>query len=265
MKQVFSLLLIALIYGISTAQCVIDNNNTAFFSPSPDSIPCVERGLPYDQVIQIKVPSSIDLADCGAPISFVLTVDSLVITNISGFPNGLTYIQNPASGVLYGGENGCGRVQGTTNDPVGNYPLAFTGFITLHGFPFPGVFDGDTTIDLATLQSLSDMFNLSLDVINQGDPCRLSSVADNSGILNAQMNVYPNPATDAVVVKLNTGSLLEGKMTLTDMTGRTLIKENISTGTDTEFKFDVSGYVPGLYNINVLTSKGNISKRVSIQ
>ncbi|MBK7150044.1 MAG: hypothetical protein IPH78_14855 [Bacteroidetes bacterium] len=130
MKKIYTLLAsIVLFANTSFGQCVIDNSNTAFFSPAPDSIPCVERGVPYNQVIQIKVPTTIDLADFGSPIPFVLTVDSLVITNVSGIPSRAYLCAKPCQRDYVWGDNGCGQVQGTTNDPVGNYPLDFTGFI----------------------------------------------------------------------------------------------------------------------------------------
>lgn len=264
MKKIYTLLAsISLFANTSFAQCVIDNSNTAFFSPAPDSIPCVERGVPYDQVIQIKVPTSIDLADFGSPIPFVLTVDSLVITNVSGFPTGLTYTQNPASGVMYGGDNGCGQVQGTTNDPVGNYPLDFTGFISLHGFPFPPYFDGDTTIDIATLQTMSTMFNLSIDVIEQGDPCRASGVKDFSAALNSAISVFPNPTSGSVLVSLNAARRLTGSIQVIDVNGKSMQEQPINVLGRADFTLNLEQFTAGLYTILLRTNEGFASKIIS--
>jgi hypothetical protein len=264
MKKIYSFIALSfLLVQASFSQCVIDNSNTAFFSPSPDSVPCVERGVPYDQVIQIKVPTSIDLADFGAPISFILTVDSFVVTDITGFPSGLTYTQNPSSGVMYGGDNGCGQVQGTTNDPVGNYPLSFVGFISLHGLPFPGIFDGDTTIDLATLQTLSSMFSLSLDVIEQGDPCRASGVKDFSAELNSAISVYPNPTSGPALVSVNTARRLNGSIQLMDVNGKLINEQLIDVVGKASFPLDLGKCAPGVYSVVLRTNEGYASKIIS--
>lgn len=248
--------------------CEIDTNNTQFFSPSPDSIPCIERGNPVTQVIQISVPSTIDLADFGAPISFILTVDSVVITAINGLPTGLTYGFNPGNGIFYGGTRGCSLVSGTTNDPVGNYPLAFDGYMSLHGMPFPGIFDGDTTIDLATLATLSQgMFSLAVDVINPGDECRPapSKVNGVSADLNAMIYVYPNPNSGQFEFKLNAARRVNGEIVITNVAGQKVFTQRIDTEGFYNTNIDISNLAKGLYTLQLRTADGFASKNISIE
>ena len=82
MKKIYSLLVAAsLCVNIAFAggSCIIDTTNTAFFSPPTDSIPCIERGVAYTQVIQIHVAPTFDVGPLfGFPAGIIiLTVDSM--------------------------------------------------------------------------------------------------------------------------------------------------------------------------------------------
>ncbi len=250
------------------AGCVIDTANTDFFSPRPDSLPCVERTMPYSQVLQIKVPSTIDLQDFGSPISFVLTVDSVVINGVNGLPTGLNYESNPANGVFYGGTHGCALVHGTTSDPAGHYPITFDGTFTAHGQPFPPYFDGDTTIDFATLQGLSQgMFDLFLDVINPGDECRpvTSGINDFSADLNSLIQVYPNPNSGVFSVKINSGRRVNGEIVIVDVTGRRVYSQPVDAVGLYTNTVDLSQFGKGLYTLQVRTADGFASKNISVE
>src|SRR4051812_45743465 len=130
MKKLYFLLAIALTGMQSifaSGGCTIDTTNNSFFNPRPDTLPCVVRTVAYNQVVQIKVPSTVNLQDFGSPIPFILTVDSVVIDSITGFPTGITDTLNPANGHIHGGERACALIYGTTTDPVGHYPVLFHG------------------------------------------------------------------------------------------------------------------------------------------
>lgn len=254
--------------GFAFSQCTIDPNNTQFFSPGPDSIPCVERGNAYDQVIQIAVPEQFDLQELGAPFPYLLYIDSVVINSVNGFPTGITNQLNAVNGTtLYGGENYCTRVSGTTNDAVGRYELLFEGTITMHGNPFPPFFDGDTTVDLATVQSQPDNpFRLFLDVINVGDECRPSTgINDFSSELNAVFFVYPNPNNGTFEVKLNAGHRVNGEINVVDNTGRSVYTQKLDVVGLYNTTINLSNFATGLYSVQIKSENGFASKIISIQ
>lgn len=271
MKKIYFLFVAALLSThllFAGATCTIDSSNTAFFSPRPDSLPCVERGTSYSQVLQIKVPTSVDLQDFGAPIPFVLTVDSVVFDSITGLPNGLNYVINPYSGIIYGGDNACGLLYGTTNDPAGNYPLIFHGTMTLHGFAFPPYFDGDTTIDLAMIQSQpQNPFSASVDVIEQGAPCRpvQSGINDFSSELNALLQVYPNPNNGVFNVRIDAGRRLNGEIVVIDVTGRKVYSQQLDVVGLYLSTINLQQMGKGLYTLQLRTTEGFASKNISIE
>lgn len=247
--------------------CTIDSANTAFFNPRPDSLPCVERGVLYSQTLQIKIPTSIDLQQFGAPISFILTVDSVVFDSVGGLPHGLFLSLNPYSGHLKGGQNACAVITGTTNDPTGNYPLTFYGTMTLHGFPFPPIFDGDTTIDLALIQSQpQNPFHASIDVIDSGALCRPStSIRDFSAELNSFIQIFPNPNNGVFEFRLNAGRRINGEIVISDVTGRKIYAEQIDAVGLFATSINLSQLSKGLYTVQLRTADGFTSKNISIE
>jgi hypothetical protein len=271
MKKIY-VLLAAVLCGIQMifagANCTIDSTNTAFFNPRPDSLPCVERNFPYSQVLQIKVPTSVDLATFGLGFSFILSVDSVVFDSITGLPSGLSYSMNPPGGHLYGGNHACAVLFGTTSDPTGNYPLIFHGTITLHGTPYPPIFDGDTTIDLETIQSRpQNPFRASVDVINQGDACRpvQSGINDFSADLNSLIQIYPNPGNGIFELRLNAGRRIKGEVVVVDITGQKVYSQMIDAVGLYTTGINLLQFAKGLYTLQIRTAEGFASKNISIE
>jgi hypothetical protein len=263
---IFSLMLTV---GFLHAQCVINRADTAFFSPNPDSLPCVERTVAYNQILQIHIPASINLQDFGAPISYILNIDSVVIDSVKGMPTGISYQINPSNGILYGDSNACATLSGTTTDTTGNYLLTFYGIISLSGAPFPPIFSGDTTVKLQQIQaSPMNPFHAVVNVINIGDTCRPPAAAGISNFnnpLNAVIAVYPNPSNGVFELKINAGGRLAGEIIVADVTGRVILRRQVDAMGLYETSLDLSGFSKGLYTLQVRTPNGFASKNISIE
>ncbi|CAN5178207.1 hypothetical protein BH09BAC1_BH09BAC1_25620 [soil metagenome] len=170
-----SLLILAFTFGAS-AQCTPDPNlTTPGFYPSTDSLPCVERSVPYNTVIQFKNYSTVDAADFGAPFSVIVTVNYIQIDSISGFPAGITYTCTPSNCRFPGGSNGCIEISGTTTAATGNYDLLIYATINADVPGFGTINQAGTSDDLG--------YDVYLNVINTGDPCPLPEVSLANGPL----------------------------------------------------------------------------------
>jgi hypothetical protein len=251
------------------ATCSIDTANTQFFSPAPDSIPCIERGVFFSQTIQIHVPNTIDIGPfVGFPAGIIiLSVDSMQIDSLTGFPTGLLYTLNPFDGHFLGGDNGCAFAYGTTNDPTGNYPLSVHGTISVSGIPGGFGFPPDTTFDLAQAQGMSGMFNLSVDVINTGDVCRPapSSINNFNAELNSLVQVYPNPNNGVFDLRLNAGRRINGEVVIVDVTGRKVYSQPLDVVGLYSTTINLSQFGKGLYTVQIRTAEGFASKSISIE
>jgi hypothetical protein len=254
--------------GTVSAQCTIDPTDTAVFSPRIDSLPCVVRTVAYNQVVQMKMPASIDLQQFGFPISFVLTVDSVVIDSVTGQPSGITYALNPTNGHFMGGANACALISGTTTDAPGSYPLLFHGRMALHGMAFPPYFSGDTVVDLATVQaSPQNPFSAAMEVINQGDQCRpvASGIKNFNSELNAAIAVYPNPNNGVFEFKINAGGRVNGDLMIIDVTGKTVYSQKLDVMGMYSTTINLSTYARGLYTLQIRTADGFASKNISVE
>jgi hypothetical protein len=229
----------------------------------------VERTLAYNQVIQILVPDSENLEQFGLAFSYWLTVDSLVLDSVTGFPSGITVALNPANGHFYGGSHACAVVSGTTTDTVGSYPIIFHGTISLSGNPIPFLFSGDTTVPLSVLQASShNPFSSNMLVINPGDSCRgpvNAGISDFNSALNAILSVYPNPNNGLFELKLNPGGRLNGEIRIVDITGRMLYNQKIDIMGLYNTTIDLSRYSKGLYTLQLISDNGFASKNISIE
>jgi len=257
--------------GIASAQCTIDPSNTEFLAPQPQDLPCIERTVPYNQTLQISVPNSIDLSTIvpGLPFPINLTVDSVVITAINGLPTGITTQLNPASGVFYGGTNGCALATGTTTDPAGNYPLTFDGTITLSGLPsIPGFnLPSDTTVDLAVLQAQpQNPFSFFVDVIEPGAACRPNtSINKFNTELNSAIRITPNPNNGVFEFTLNAGRNVNGQLKIVDITGREVYNESLAVAGLYNTRIDLRQFAKGLYTLQLRTAEGFASKSIVVE
>jgi hypothetical protein len=248
MKKVILLSSFMLIFVVfAKAQCTIDPNNTDFLSPAPNDIPCIVRNVPYSEVLQIYIPAQITVPGIPLPV----TVDSIVITGLTGLPNGITWAMNPANGVIRGGNRGCGTISGTTSDPAGNYPITVNGTAHAFGQTFP-----------LDQPPVSDFFVLYLDVIEQGSNCRMTtSLSEKSDEM--AVSVYPNPTSGLFTIVTRA----EGDVALTvvDFTGKQVYQKNANTTGVFAAQVDLSHLPKGIYAVRLQSAKGIITKNVLVE
>jgi len=268
MKKIYALVASGFLFAntaFAGLGCTPDVNNTQFFNPLPPDVPCAEQGVLYNEVLQFYIPATVDLADYGVPISYVLTVDSVVLDSITGLPNGLNWAQNGGP-IFYGGTHGCGLTNGTTNDPTGNYPIVFHGLAWVHGQPFPGVFDGDTTLTLQQLIGAATQGgSYSIDVIAAGGTCHASGIKDFNADLNTALSVYPNPNNGNFELKLNSGRRINGEIVIVDVTGKKVFSQLLDVTGMYATSVDLTQYAKGLYTVQLRTTEGFASKNISVE
>ena len=148
MKQIFTLLVLMVLGFMVSAQCTPDTTiqNAGIFPPMGSipvgtkiQLPEATVGVIYDQVIQVVIPVDTLIDTLGS--TFTATVDSMVVTNVSGLPAGITYSCNNSNCSWEGGTNGCIQLTGTpAAGSAGVYPLSVevTGHVLLFNIPLSG-------------------------------------------------------------------------------------------------------------------------------
>lgn len=273
MKKIYTLIA-AIIFsaGMVSAQCTNDTS-TAFFSPAPDSLPCIDSGVAYNQTVHVYLWDSLNLQTI-YPFSVYLTqpfwlhMDSLVVDSITGFPTGITDQFNPANGHIYPQTHACYTISGTTFDTTGTYPLHYWGTMSFYTAGYPGVWPaGDTTISLQFLQSNArNPFTANLNVIQPGSACRpTTGINDFSSELNSSLSVYPNPNNGMFEVQINAGRRLNGEIVVLDMSGRRVYTQQLDITGLYNNAIDLGKCASGLYILQLRTPEGFASKKISIQ
>jgi len=250
MRKNVLLLLLFLSSTAAFSQCVVDTNNFALIGPASEELPCVERGVPYSITLQLFCPP--DIAG--------ITIDSIKVTSFPGLPVGITKVSNPASGVMYPYGRMCISVSGTTTDTVGEYEILYNGtaYTSAGNAPF-------TYLRANVPGSLPDYI---LTVIDSGAFCvNTDTVA--TGIKQIRkdiaFSVYPNPNNGVFTFALPLEQQLSGEMSVTDITGRTLLTQSVQTAAFYQTTIDLRKFSKGIYFVQYRTVEGIASKRISVE
>jgi len=280
MKKILLAFTLILGYANAYSQCITDQqylNST--FGIWPDTIqglPTAIPGNPYDATLTVKTPATLLEANSGdSSILYIDTlgtstyvggwpVDSMDLVQVNGMPNGLVLHcdeldPNVDNCMLPGNYLTCAYVDGTTNDPIGIYPIELVinvytnGSITVFGITVPVVTDLYSA--LGNYESITG-YNI---VISNTSSYEMF----NSNEFTLLQNV-PNPTKNNTTIQFNTPNSNMIKFQITDMFGKVVYSENIKSdiGLNTiEFNNKLS---TGVYTYSVQNDERMISKRMII-
>lgn len=175
---------------------------------------------------------------------FPFTPDSLLITDVTGLPEGMTYSCNPADCTYYPDEPGCASVYGTPTGPAGDYSLqisgiAYAAFNVPVTFPDPNIAPGEYIIHVR------EAGDENCEPVAVESPTAINSVA-----------VAPNPFSDFTRISIQATTAGTYNFAVTDLLGRTVNRQvlDVRTG-ENSFTFDGSDLAKGIYIYAI--SQGN--------
>jgi hypothetical protein len=276
MKKIVLFLTLTFSCLISFGQCLpISLYQDSISGTWPDTIqnlPHLTQGVAYYSVIDIKTPATlIEAANGDSTLTTIDTlgntyyigtwpVDSMILVQINGLPSGLTMDCNTGANCSFPGDVvGCANVFGTTNDPVGVYPIEIliniytNGTITVFGITVPVQTDLYTAT--GNYESI-DGYNI---VVNSATGIQTFH-QDNFMLFQ---NI-PNPFSKVTDIRFNSPKSTTVEFTVIDMLGRRVYSENISAtnGINTfEFNHDMSA---GIYMYSINNGIDKISKRMLV-
>jgi len=248
MKNIFTFLALTATFlfnanYLSAQTCDIDTNNFEMITPVSDSLPCIERGVPYQAVIHFFC----------APQIAGIDIYKIVVTNFLNLPSGISYACTPDSCTIYPWQHACMLIYGTTNDTVGDYLIDYNGF----------AYTAQGTASFNYLQSLNVLPEYYLKIIEPGDPCR---EAVNTGIASVtsanNFSVYPNPTKGSVTVDLGKASV-PATVSVLDFTGRLIFEEKVSN--KTKLTVDLANESKGIYLLQVKTTSRIQTQKISVE
>ena len=279
MKNILLAFTLILGYTNAYSQCTPDpqyqDSSYAIWPDTIQGLPTVLQAQSYSTTLTVKTPSTLLEANGGdSSILYIDTlgsstfvggwpVDSMDLVDVIGLPNGLTLncesLVNMSSCMLPGNYLTCAYVDGTTNDPIGVYPIEIVinvythGSITVFGINVP--VETDLYDALGSYESITG-YNI---VISNTSTYEMF----NSNEFTLLQNV-PNPTKHNTTIQFNTLKSNMIKFKITDMFGKIVYSKNVKSdiGLNTiEFNDKLS---TGVYTYSVQNDERVISKRMII-
>lgn len=207
-------------------------------------------GFPYEFNFTVGVGDSITVNLLGQEVQ--LPLDSVVVNDVEGLPDGLTYVCEPGTCSFPKNSIGCAVIKGTPLSSVtpGDYPLVITGTAYFPVFPstfvitFPGdFFPGDYTLTvLSELNSTNELEK------------------------NISVEVSPNPTAGPLQINIQSDIFGDVNLKVTDLLGKVHHQEkaNLTTG-ENRINFDGGHLNNGLYILVLENELGRVSQKVLIQ
>ena len=247
MKFFSSLIFLVMLNMITWGQCIPDtsitHNRPGTYPDTITGLPHAFTGQAYSTVIQVKV-----LTDSTTSGGLTGIIDSIVIENVLGLPNGFSYICTPAGCSFPGGSNGCITLMGTapTIQMVGTYHLIVKSTYYFKVFGIPQTYPLDITgysIIIDTTTGLT-----SLEKVN----------------FSAGQNI-PNPAKDFTLVPVFLSHPGEVSLTVVNLIGKKVLSHTfyLQKG-KTNIPLDLSGLQPGIYLYSFSIGINNVTRRMII-
>lgn len=248
MNKLFTLLALTATFffnanHLSAQNCVVDTNNFEMITPVSDSLPCIERGVPYQAVIHFFC----------APQIAGIDIYKIIVTNFTNLPSGLSYSCTPDSCTIYPWDHACMLIYGTTTDTVGEYLIDYNGFANTA--------QGNASFNY--LQSLGMLPEYYLKVIEPGDPCREQLNTGINTTASSLFKVYPNPTSGNITIDLEETEF-PATVSVTDFTGRLVYEENVTVN-KSRLSINLSNESKGIYMVQLRTAAGTQAQKISIE
>lgn len=273
MKRITFTILLAFAALFASAQCTPDNSFTeAGLYPVPDSLPCFVKGEPFDVTIQFKNFDQVS----------VLTIEYLRIDRIENMPCGASYQVSEDDRTFDGGQTGCIRVTGTTNDEAGQYRLRL--FVSIKATGVQNEIQGEAGA-LAAQYGAGDFSYYVRVVDNSSSTCPAVDTTDsdnkeascatvynpNTSVneLASQINnfsFFPNPATDVANVSFVSDKFTQYTTRIVNIFGQEVSREvlDVEAGVN-NVKVDVSSLPTGVYLYTINDGKAAFTHRFIVK
>lgn len=183
---------------------------------------CVNQ--PYTQLITNVVPQDTTLVVPPIPVPITATIDSIVLTGVTGLPPGMSLSCNPTGCSYPGGTTGCAIISGTCT-VAGTYNLVFNIKAYPHNFP-------------------AQTFTLDYYKIVVGTTCSVG-IEENS---TAKFKMFPNPASNKVTIEGFSGNMVK-HISLTNAEGKIIRTYNVFDGASMDINME--GLNNGLYFVSI--------------
>jgi len=232
------------------AQCVPDGSFTqpGYYPDCATGLPHDTVGKNYNTVLQLRVLTDTNVVVPGIGLQHA-TIDSIVLTNVTGMPSGFTYTTTPSSKSFPGGSNGCVSITDpSATATAGTYPLLI--FIRVYGKIFGGTVS-------AFVDDTIKCYSIQIDPI-----AGIAEVSNNKFSLSQN---FPDPAThltDIYYTVPSTGTL---ELRIYNLLGKMVYRKSVFAERGSgKITLDAKDFAQGIYMYSLSNGKTTLSKRMVI-
>ncbi len=277
MKKI--LLITSIFYSLNTfSQCTLNpvyQDSSFGIWPTVDiNLPQAIQGQPYLSVIDIKTPTTLIEASGGdsALTSFDTlgqtfyvgdwVVDDFEIVSVTGLPSGISLDCYDPNCIILGNALSCATFSGTTNDPLGIYPIEIAVNVNTHGDivyylgPFP------ITVPVTTdLYSATGAYQYIT-----GYEIEVSNISSNNIKIKTNNNILLSTIGSNKYIVINDPNFLNSSCDLRiyDISGKLIYSKEInSLPANSMFKID-NELNNGVYIFNLVSNNFQSSKKFII-
>ena len=276
MKKLLLILTFVFAYSFVNAQCLPNNSyQDSVYSIWPDTIqnlPHAMQGIPYYAQIDLKTPTTLIEASGGdSSLTSIDTlgtsfyvgdwpVDSMVMVETIGAPNGIVLDCNTPNCIYPGNVVGCANVYGTTNDPVGIYPITIVVNVYTHGeiivFGFPQAVETDLYSATGSYETITG-YNI---VVNTA-----TSVETFHKDEFALFQNMPNPSLGSTTIKFNSPANEKIIFKTYNLLGEEIESRQISSSSGVNtIELNTSAYSEGIYLYSINNGSQLLTKRMIV-
>lgn len=110
------------------------------------------------------------------------------------------------------------------------------------------------------LNNTENTVNESLQIENNSGDARGNFESGQIDLTNLIVNIYPNPATDYIMVELDQKCV--GNISILNLVGNVIVNTEINS---LNMRIDLTGLPEGIYFLNIQTDTDRIVKKIKIQ
>lgn len=270
MKKLFTLLSFSFIMGASYAQYCGSSQVTAinpssnYGFPPLDSIPCIVQGANTTLDIPFKTYTTFTAQ------GNTVNIYKLRIDTMSNLPCGLCWSSTSATNEFNPNDLGTFRIQGTTNDAVGEYKVHLILSVNTQNQGAYDIQGIDADAGSVYLYLRVKAANGNCDPVNTNVPGLTASTQCPTGINDVKANVsalavQPNPMTNEAKVSFTSEVAGTSNVTITNIVGSVVYRTAVATRIgDNETTISKGNLPAGIYILTVGNNKAAASRKFVI-
>lgn len=213
---------------------------------------CAVIGQYFQFNLTVVIHDSLKIGAFGFPL------DSIVISEVTGLPQGLTYGCDPGNCHFLKNTLSCAYIYGTptsANAP-GAYDMIIKGSAFVNGSSFP------LALEFPNAQLAPGKYTIHLNA-SASDPCEVTSTNNLEG--KVSILTQPNPSSGLTQIKINSKISGQFQMSVVDLLGQQVEKRQITISSgENNLEFDASRLANGLYLVQLQNEDGYATQKIAV-